>query len=159
MKPGTSLIPHFNVIWLSNPFIVLFLWLKVIFKVKKSISMSKKARVMCNTSFAWDLSENPFRVIFCWTVLAQSLTLLFEMNFTSGHIPVQWKQGNVVPLHKKGDKSQVSNYRPISLLCIVSKVVERYIYNNVLKVVEPIINTNQIYEQEILYYTIANCLW
>ena len=65
------------------------------------------------------------------------------MNFTSGHIPVQWKQGNVVPLHKKGDKSQVSNYRPISLLCIVSKVVERYIYNNVFKVVEPIINTNQ----------------
>ena len=44
---------------------------------------------------------------------------------------------------KKGDESQVSNYRPISLLCIVSKVMERYIYNNVFKVVEPIIITNQ----------------
>ena len=79
----------------------------------------------------------------CATVLAPSLTLLFLMSFASGHIPVQWKQGNVVPVHKKGDKSQVSNYRPISLLCIVSKVMERYIYNNVFKVVEPIINTNQ----------------
>ena len=49
----------------------------------------------------------------------------------------------MVPAHKKSDKSQVSNYRPISLLCIVSKVMERYIYNNVFKVVEPIINTNQ----------------
>ena len=44
---------------------------------------------------------------------------------------------------QKGDKSQVSNYRPTSLLCIVSKVMERYIYNNVFKVVDPIINTNQ----------------
>ena len=78
----------------------------------------------------------------CATVLAPSLTLLFEMRFASGHIPVQWKQGHVVPVHKK-DKSQVSNYRPISLLCIVSKVMERYIYNIVFKVVRPIINTNQ----------------
>ena len=68
----------------------------------------------------------------CATVLAPSLTLLFEMSLASGHIPVQWKQGNVVPVHKKGDKSQVSNYRPISILCIVSKV---------------------------MYYTIVNCLW
>ena len=44
---------------------------------------------------------------------------------------------------QKGDKSQVSNYRPIALLCIVSKAMETYIYNNVFKVVEPIINTNQ----------------
>ena len=65
------------------------------------------------------------------------------MSFASGHIPVQWKQGDAVPVHKKGDKSQVSNYRPLSLLCIVSKIMERYIYNNVFKVVEPIINTNQ----------------
>ena len=76
----------------------------------------------------------------CATVLAPSLTLLFEMSFVSGHIKVQWKQGNVAPVHKKGDKAQVSNYRLISLLCIVSKVMEIYIYNNVFKVVEPIIN-------------------
>ena len=35
------------------------------------------------------------------------------------------------------------SYRPISLLCIVSEVMERYIYHNVFKVVKPIINTNQ----------------
>ena len=77
------------------------------------------------------------------TVLAPSLTVLLEMSFASGHIPVQWKQRNVVPVHKKGDKSQVSKYRPISLLYIVSKIMERYIYNNVFKVVEPMVNTNQ----------------
>ena len=73
----------------------------------------------------------------CANVLASSLTLLFKKSFASGHIPTQWEQANVVPVHKKGNKSQVSNYRPISLLCIVSKVMERYIF------VEPLINTHQ----------------
>ena len=71
------------------------------------------------------------------------LTLLFKKRFAPGHIPTQWKQANVVPVHKKGNKSQVSNYRTISLLCIVSKVMERYIYNSVYNFVEPLINTHQ----------------
>ena len=79
----------------------------------------------------------------CVNVLAPSLPLLFKKSFASGHIPTQWKQANVVPVHKKGNKSQVSNYRPISLLCIVSKVMERYIYNSVYNIVEPLINTHQ----------------
>ena len=79
----------------------------------------------------------------CANVLGPSLTLLFKKSFASGHIPTQWKQANVVPVHKKGNKSQVSNYRPISLLCIVSKVIERYIYNSVYNIVEPLINTHQ----------------
>ena len=80
----------------------------------------------------------------CANALDPSITLLFKKSFASGHIPAtQWKQANVVPVHKKGNKSQVSNYRPISLLCIVSKVMERYIYNSVYNIVEPLINTHQ----------------
>ena len=79
----------------------------------------------------------------CANVLAPSLTLLFKKSFASGHISTQWTQANVVPVHKKENKSQVSNYRSISLLCIVSKVIERYIYNSVFNIVEPLINTHQ----------------
>ena len=71
------------------------------------------------------------------------LTLLFKKSFAPGPIPTQWKQANVVPVHKKGNKAQVSNYRPILLLCIVSKVMERYIYNSVYNFVKPLINTQQ----------------
>ena len=77
------------------------------------------------------------------SVLAPSLTLRFKKSFAYGHIPTQWKQAKVLPVHKKGNKSQVSNYRPISLLCIVSKVMERYLYNSVYNIVEPLINTHQ----------------
>ena len=90
-------------------------------------------------------------------------SVFLKKRFASGHIPTQWKQANVVPVHKKGNKSQVSNYRPISLLCIVSKVMERYIYNSVYNIVEPIINTHQhminthapTYDRQIVYHTTA----
>ena len=49
----------------------------------------------------------------------------------SGTIPEEWKLANIVPVHKKGDKEYVENYRPISLLCITSKVLERCVLNNI----------------------------
>ena len=79
----------------------------------------------------------------CVPELAPSLAHLFTRSFQSGCIPVQWKQGNVVPVHKKGDKSQVSNYRPISLLCILSIVMEKYIYNHIIDTVKPLIHPLQ----------------
>ena len=41
-----------------------------------------------------------------------------------GQLPNDWKIANVVPIHKKGDKSDVNNYRPISLTSLVVKVME-----------------------------------
>ena len=46
-------------------------------------------------------------------------------------MPGDWKLANVVPVHKKGDKELAENYRPISLLPIVSKVLERCILINI----------------------------
>ena len=47
--------------------------------------------------------------------------------------PDSWKQGNVIPVHKKNKKYYVNNYRPISLLPIFGKVLEKVIYNNLYK--------------------------
>ena len=44
--------------------------------------------------------------------------------FTMGQLPNDWKIANVVPIHKKGDKSDVNNYRPTSLTSLVVKVIE-----------------------------------
>ena len=79
----------------------------------------------------------------CVTVLAPSLAHLFTRSFTSGCIPAQWKEGNVVPVNKKGDKCQVCNYRPISLLCIVSEVMEKCLYNNIIDSIKPLIHPLQ----------------
>ena len=54
----------------------------------------------------------------CADSLAYPLYLLFNMSYNTGIIPCEWKAANVVPVHKKNSKSDVSNYRPISLTCI-----------------------------------------
>ena len=46
-------------------------------------------------------------------------------------MPDNWKLANVVPVYKRGEKAEVENYRPISLLSIVSKTLERCVFNNI----------------------------
>ena len=57
-----------------------------------------------------------------------------ELTFTSclenGKFPTEWEKANVVPAHKKGDKQNLENYRPISLLPVAGKIFERILYNN-----------------------------
>ena len=65
------------------------------------------------------------------TSVAPSLTKLFQISLKKGKIPKLWKEANVLPLHKKGDKTSFANYRPISLLSIVSKVYEKLIFKHV----------------------------
>ena len=60
-----------------------------------------------------------------------SLTQLFNKSLNVGKIPNEWKLSNIVPIHKKGKKEHVENYRPISILCITSKVLERCILRNI----------------------------
>ena len=61
--------------------------------------------------------------------LADSLSLplsdIFNYSLSSGKLPSVWKLANVTPIHKKDDPSDVSNYRPISLLSTIGKVLEK----------------------------------
>ena len=50
---------------------------------------------------------------------------------------------NIVPVYKKGDKEHAENYRPISLLCITSKVLERCVLNNINSQLRDAVNTCQ----------------
>ena len=48
-------------------------------------------------------------------------------------MPIQWKHANVCAVHKKGKKLDPSNYRPVSLTCIASKVLEHVVHSHVMK--------------------------
>ena len=56
------------------------------------------------------------------------LTRLFNMSIEHGIFPEKWKLSSVVPIPKDGDRTNPSNYRPISLLSIVSKMLERHVH-------------------------------
>ena len=50
---------------------------------------------------------------------------LINISLNTGFIPDILKQSNIIPIHKKGIKTDPNNYRPISLLCSLSKILEK----------------------------------
>jgi len=66
------------------------------------------------------------------SVLSAPLHYLFSVSLSRGIILNEWKIHTIIPVFKSGDKSSVKNYRPISLLNHVSKVLEHLVYNKVI---------------------------
>ena len=61
-------------------------------------------------------------------IIAVPLTWIVNSSIATGKFPTLWKQARVVPLHKKNDVNEISNYRPVSNLCTSSKVLEKVIH-------------------------------
>ena len=61
----------------------------------------------------------------------------------TGTIPTQWSIHVISPILKSGDRSSVRNYRPISLLCTVSKVLERIVHEKIIDFLSPAISSHQ----------------
>ena len=56
--------------------------------------------------------------------LPDPLVRLFCKSLASGHVPMDWKHANVITVFKNGQKYLCSNYCPISLTCVISKIME-----------------------------------
>ena len=85
----------------------------------------------------------PKTLKFCSSALASPLTHLFTLCIKRHTIPEEWKHHTITPVFKSGDRSQVTNYRPISLLCSISKVLETIIYGNIIGFIRPKISQSQ----------------
>ena len=81
----------------------------------------------------------------CDTSICRPLKLIFQSCLESGKFPNEWKKANVVPVHKKGDKQILKNYRPISLLPIAGKIFERLLYDKMFEffIANNLISKNQ----------------
>ena len=65
--------------------------------------------------------------------ISSQLSEIFNISFSSGVFPSILKTAKVIPVHKKDSKLDFSNYRPISLLSNIEKVLERFMYNRIYK--------------------------
>lgn len=77
-------------------------------------------------------------------VIIPYLTCIINTSIVTGVVPASWKHAIVVPVHKSGDADEAGNYRPISLLPILSKILEKVIATQL---------TNHLEDQHILSNT------
>ena len=60
--------------------------------------------------------------------IALPLSIMINASIESGHVPDTMKLAKVIPIYKSKDKQMLNNYRPISLLPIFSKILEKVVY-------------------------------
>ena len=77
--------------------------------------------------------------------LAPVLNEVFNQSLASGEFPEIFKIAEVIPLYKGKDRMCESNYRPISLLSTISKILEKIVYSRVYNFLS---NTGQLYENQ-----------
>ena len=77
--------------------------------------------------------------------IAAPLVYIFNLSLSTGICPTLFKIAKVIPIFKKDDPTQVTNYRPISLLPAISKVLEKIVYKRLISflLVNNILNSSQ----------------
>ena len=69
-------------------------------------------------------------------VISKPLCVLVNLSLKTGIVPSEWKIPKTSPLHKKEDLTSANNYRPISILPILSKILEKAVHNQLTSYLE-----------------------
>ena len=113
IKPGTNASSHLQYVN-TNPSKVFLLLLKLC--KSKATGLDKiSARLLRESA----------------DLIANSLCSIFNRSINSGVFPDEWKCCKVIPLFKQGARSDLNNYRPISIIPVIAKVFERIIYDQI----------------------------
>ena len=86
--------------------------------------------------------------------IVDPLVILFNRSLNEGYFPNQMKIAEVVPLFKSKERDISSNYRPISLLMVISKLLERIVYKRTFQFIT---DTGQLYESQYGFRKNHNC--
>ena len=61
-----------------------------------------------------------------------AVTHIINLSITSKRFPSAWKKSKVIPLHKKDDLLNPKNFRPVAIVPILSKILERVVFNQII---------------------------
>ena len=103
------------------------------FKLCTPYDIIKIVRKMNQNGAPWP-DEIPISLVKnCLANLALPISIIVNKSLAYGELPMHWKLANVTPVHKKGDKSNPGNYRPISVTSVFSKIAETYILHSIFE--------------------------
>ena len=97
-----------------------------------------------NKAHGWD-NVSVRMIKYCDSALVLPLKLIFLNCLSKGIFLDAWKCANVVPVHKKNERNLKENYRPISLLPIFGKILEKLIFDSLYShlIANNLLNPNQ----------------
>ena len=98
-----------------------------VLKFCKEIDISKSS---CITNISSRVLKDSF------TIMISTFTYLLNCSFQTGIFPDDWKLANVIPLFKGGTHNNVSNFRPVSLLPLPSKIIEKILHHRLSTFIE-----------------------
>lgn len=87
--------------------------------------------------------------------VAKPLSILFEASYRQGILPAVWKRANTCPIFKKGSKSDVKNYRPVSFTSVPCQIMESVIKDVMVIYIE---NNSLITKHQHGFMTAGSCL-
>jgi hypothetical protein len=87
-------------------------------------------------------------------IIAPILTKLFNFSISSGDFPISLKIAKVIPIYKRGSKADKCNYRPISILPVISLILERHVGNCLKNYLEA---NNLLYERQSGFRKFHSC--
>ena len=106
------------------------------FTYVSKIFIEKELKTL-NVHKATGIDDLPCKLIRdCAEVISKPLAYIVNLSLRSGVIPKNWKVALVKPLHKSGNKESPDNYRPISVLPVLSKVLEKVVHNQLSQYLE-----------------------
>jgi len=91
----------------------------------------------------------------CAATVAEPLALIFSKSYSTGTLPSDWKTAQVVPIFKKGSRTDAANYRPISLTSIPCKIMESMIKDKMQQFLD---KNNSITEAQHGFVSGRSCL-
>ena len=97
-----------------------------------------------NVAKSCQINDIPTKVIkMNKDIFANFITDHFNYCIAYGGFPDELKQADVIPVHKKNEKSDKRNYRPVNILTNISKIYEKLLYNQLSKYFDSLLATNQ----------------
>ena len=104
-------------------------------------------------SSGYDGISNHLLKLICHSI-CKPLSIICNRSMNEGVFPTSMKLAEILPLYKKGDEHLVDNYRPISLLITISKVLEKVLYKRVYNFLD---TTGQLYKSQYGFRSKHSC--
>ena len=120
----------------SNPFVIPPISKDFVLKQLTSLQLKKSTGLD-------NISSKILRI--AAPIIAGHLTRIINTSITECNFPSVWKTAKIIPIYKKGDPTKLTNYRPISILSTLSKILERHVANSLYTYINKtnLLHTNQ----------------